>query len=77
MPVMGGLESAHLIKSYFKSSNLLSVSAPQPYLVALSASEIDFKMETELRKCFDDWFTVPLSVKDIQEKIMFKIYLRS
>jgi CheY-like chemotaxis protein len=45
MPVMGGMESAFKIKKHYKEINLISVENSQlPYMVALSASDLDRKL---------------------------------
>ena len=48
-----------------------------PYIVSLSASEYDSKL---LEKCksagFDDCFSVPLQICDMQEKIINKVLLQ-
>ena len=46
MPVMGGIEAAIKIKKHYKEINLLSVENSQlPYMVALSASDLDKKLK--------------------------------
>ena len=46
MPVMGGMEAAIKIKKHYKEINLLSVENSQlPYMVALSASDLDKKLK--------------------------------
>ena len=45
MPVMGGIEALIKIKKHYKEINILSVENSQlPYMVALSASDLDNKL---------------------------------
>lgn len=51
MPFMGGFEATKKIKE-----------RGNPYIVALSASNIDYQLIQKCQKAgFDDWFVVPLS----------------
>ena len=64
--------------SAFGSKNLSETIGPHsPYIVALSASEIDSDLAKKLKEYkFDDWFTSPLDSNTIINEIVPKLLFR-